>query len=402
MNKISEEDLIGYLLGALDPAEERTVEQALEASVELRNQLAFLEDKLTRMPDRFVEVDPPPHLTDKTLNTISIVDASLNQDQVSGAGEQNHTTVNAESQRDFSNGGNRLKPQSQVQPQNQVQDQGGKTKNSKRKLRDGRNELRPGGGSNWSVMDFIVGGVVCFVIAVVLLPSISNSRYQSSLVHCQDNLRNIGYNMASIADSYDGRFVVPQQNDQWQASQFVRAMIEAELSSNTDEFICPSDPGKEKTAEICNQVWSVLTVAPEHEVINPTSPQHSSRYRSSQAQLDCNIMRQTEAACGSYGFPAPQVSNSQIEVIRVPGSPFNVLCADAACFDNPGYLSRNHGGRGQNVLLGDLSVDFICETACLPSGDHIYTNNQGKIQPGVFPGDNLIFRGSMTVEKPVK
>ncbi|MEE2642017.1 MAG: hypothetical protein VX768_15425, partial [Planctomycetota bacterium] len=290
-------------------------------------------------------------------------------------------------------------------------------------------------GSSWSVMDLIVGAVVCFVVAAVLLPSISNSRFQANLLKCEDNLRQIGYSMASIADSHEGRLVVPEAETtgQWNASLFVEKMFASELANDTAQFICPSDPAREKTAEICKQAWSEIHLAlPEQQVPSPTElvnkgdadasiPQPFLTTDPVAGRLD--TLRQSEAACGSYGFPAPQVASTsarlksgltsaplqsglpgsdrfrsnEFEAIRVPSSPYLVLCADAACFENPGYRSRNHGGRGQNVLLGDLSVDYITESACLATGDHIYTNNQGQIQPGVSPGDNLIFRGVLQV-----
>jgi hypothetical protein len=363
--QVPEEELIGYLLGSLEPAEERLVEEALKQNATIRQKLSDLEEKLAHLPDRFQEIDPPEGLSQKTLNTISIVNSSIKAND------------------------------GRVQPLVVPAKKSAKKSTSSKDLQVGK--------GNWTAMDLVVGTVICFIVAVVLLPSIANSRFQTNLLHCQDNLRKIGTNMASIADSFDGEFIVPQNVDRWQASLFAQKIIETRLASEASEFICPNDPGKEKTTEVFQQAWSpVHLLTPESDfALSPSAERASQQPQVSSPPKfwsDLNLIRQSEAASGSYGFPAPQRTADGYQAIRVPGNRFTVLCADAACFDNPGYQSRNHGSQGQNILLGDLSVDYIRKTACLPSGDHIYTNNQGKIQPGVSPGDNLIFRGVIQID----
>lgn len=365
MKKISDEDLIGYLLGALEPSEINQVENALAGDIALRERLAELEEKLGGMPDRFVEIDPPPGLAEKTLNTIGIVDSSIHADPSSIKSPL-------------------------IEPANK---QGIKFTNG---FQQPEYEISGDRGS-WSMMDMVVGAAVCFVVAALLLPSIANSRFQSKLVVCQDNLRQIGYNMASLAENHDGRFVISSDTDQWEASLFVRQMIDSELVSDTQTLICPSDPSKELTAEICRLVWQTEQSVGNDADYSQTMPRADNSL--TQSVVAKNALQQTEAASGSYGFPAPQLTSAKTTSIMIPGSASQVLCADAACFENPGYRSKNHGGYGQNVLLGDLSVDYICDTACLPSGDHIYTNGIGRIQPGMFPGDNLIYQGTLRVER---
>ena len=386
MKEISQEDLIGFLLGALEPDEERVVEDALAQDVSLRDQLAGLEEQLTCLPDRFVEIDPPVGLADKTINTISIVDSSIEPLKFDSSVEPIKADSSVEPiKADSSDTPVKLTPKKEVAV----------------------------GGRSWSVMDFIVSAVVCFVIAAVLLPSISQSRFNSNRLQCQENLRNIGFSMASIADSFDGDFLLPEGADHWPAGLFVQRIMETGLANDIEGFICPNDPGKEQTAQICRKAWCDINLLTPDEEFAPTpNPQDTNAAPANIASGDvlvsdktvaqkaiepnrfrCSSLQMTEAASGSYGFPAPQATVNGFQKIKIPCSPNYVLCADAACFGNPGYRSRNHGNKGQNVLLGDLSVEYICDPACLPSGDHIYTNNQGQIQPGVTPGDNMIYRG---------
>lgn len=357
MKKISQEDLIGYVLGALDASEEQTIASALEQDLTLRERLAEVEDKLSNLPDRFVEIDPPAGLLDKTLNTISIVDTTFGNEDDSHSLSKPTDTVRLPS----------------------------------RMSADSETGVKK---SNWSLIDLVVSCSVCLVFASILLPSIASSRFQSDMLFCQNNLRTIGYNLASIADSYDGKLEVVRHNDQIDVGQYVKMMIDAELAAESSGMICPSDPLKEQTQSEYEAAWfrsvshiaseSVELVTPEMELATSTV----GRNHSSDLQT---------YPCGSYSFavPARKKNSKQLVKVSVPCSTDQVLAGDAPCSERPGFQSLNHGAKGQNVLYGDLSVSYINDSAYLPSGDHIYLNNQGEVQPGFSLKDNLLATGTI-------
>ena len=103
------------------------------------------------------------------------------------------------------------------------------------------------------------------------------------------------------------------------------------------------------------------------------------------------------SSSGSYGYAVPaRISNSsRLEKMAVPSSTDQVLAGDSPSINSPGFQSLNHGSKGQNVLYGDLSVAHIQDSAYLPSGDHIYLNNQGEVQPGFSLKDNLLATGTI-------
>lgn len=361
MKKISEQDLIGYALGALDAIEEQAISSALRQDLTLRERLAEVEEKLTNLPDRFVEIDPPKSLLDKTLNTISIVAATLGHSDVPEVAPKQR-----KSNRSIPN---RFSPDSDVSVIKK---------------------------SNWSLMDLVVSCSVCLVFAAILLPSIASSRFQSDMLYCQNNLRTIGYSLASIADSYDGKLEVVRTDNQIDVGQYVRLMIESELSADSNGMICPGDPLKEQTKTQYEAAWfqtaaqrtcaGVELVTPEMEGSNSlTDSNHPQQWQNSLA------------ACGSYGYavPARIANSSRLEKMVVPSSTDQVLAGDAPCSSSPGFQSLNHGSKGQNVLYGDLSVSYIHDSAYLPSGDHIYLNNQGEVQPGFSLKDNLLATGTI-------
>jgi len=375
VKKISEEDLFGYVLGALDASEEYSISNALKQSLALRERLAEAEEKLAGLPDRFVEIDPPKSLLDKTLNTISIVDAAFEDDALNQHGRLNAGLSPDTEKNNTEKNNTNSSPSARLTP---VSDVGVIKK------------------SNWSMIDLVVSCSVCLVFAAILLPSIANSRFQSDLLYCQNNLRAIGYNLASIADSYDGKLEVVRNNDQIDVAQYVKYMIDAELASDSSGMICPSDPLKEQTQSEYEAAWfqtashrSSGTV----ELVTPDMDPSNTLSDSSELEQSSSKM----SSSGSYGYAVPaRISNSsRLEKMAVPSSTDQVLAGDSPSINSPGFQSLNHGSKGQNVLYGDLSVAHIQDSAYLPSGDHIYLNNQGEVQPGFSLKDNLLATGTI-------
>ena len=142
MKKISEEDLVGYVLGALDASEEYSISNALKQSLALRERLAEAEEKLAGLPDRFVEIDPPKSLLDKTLNTISIVDAAFEDDALNQHGRLNAGLSPDTEKNNTEKNNTNSSPSARLTP---VSDVGVIKK------------------SNWSMIDLVVSCSVCLV-----------------------------------------------------------------------------------------------------------------------------------------------------------------------------------------------------------------------------------------------
>lgn len=382
MKQYSSQDLIGYLLGALEPNEEKDVERALASSEPLRERLADLEDEMRTLPDRFVEIDPPSGLTEKTLNTIGIVDTSLNGIEIEnvasgGTGNPFAEETDVESKRDHT-----LSPQPEPLKSR----------------------------SPWSMMDLIVGSAVCLVIAAILFPSIANSKFQSDVTVCQDNLRQVGQKLAGVADGFGGKLDLGLVGNRFEVSQYVEKLMHAEMLSDINALVCPGDPRRDDTARICRTAWGMDKESAFAQLQEQGSPElltpelmPTTESKISQAVVaseNTNPFVYAKAACGSYGFSVPQIESekSRWVSISIPSNSSEVISADAGCFDNADMRSQNHSAKGQNVLYGDLSVGFIRDSSYLPTGDHLYKNDQGEVQPGRVPGDNLIFQGPMYLE----
>ena len=67
-------ELIGYLLGVLDPAEQRLVEQQLARDENLRREMERIRAKLESLRDEEVG-DPPPDLVARTCESVEAFSA---------------------------------------------------------------------------------------------------------------------------------------------------------------------------------------------------------------------------------------------------------------------------------------------------------------------------------------
>src|SRR5689334_19807017 len=135
------EHLLGYLLGALDAAEQDAVEQALEKDVTLRAELERLAASVEPLRADRGEVDPPAGLASRTCAMVmEFVEEEETIQAVSPARRREPPTVG-----------------------------------------------EPGPG-RWTLLDLIVTAGVCAAAAMLFFPAISQSRYSSQLAVCQHNL----------------------------------------------------------------------------------------------------------------------------------------------------------------------------------------------------------------------
>lgn len=66
------------------------------------------------------------------------------------------------------------------------------------------------------------------------------------------------------------------------------------------------------------------------------------------------------------------------------------LLADAPSQHLPGRQSGNHAGRGQNVLYGDLHIEFLASPQSELLGDDLYRNRHGYVEAGLDERDSVL------------
>ena len=93
---------------------------------------------------------------------------------------------------------------------------------------------------------------------------------------------------------------------------------------------------------------------------------------------------------GSYGYNLGYVRNGKYQATKNLYRDNFAIMSDSPNPNAPNLQSSNHGGRGQNVLFENGSVQFLTSTKALGSNDDIFTNDDGHVAAGLNPNDSVI------------
>ena len=180
------EQLLGYLLGALEPSEEASVEAALATNLELRRELEKLRASLGPLDDAAQdddgEFDPPPGLGARTFQFV-----------------RNHAGWSALGQ-------------------------------------------AVGGSGNWRAPDYMIAAGVFFVASMMVFPAIQNSRTGARLTCCQDKLRQLGIALSQYGQVYRTLPYVPATGNLAAAGSYAPLLKQAGVLSNPSLVVCPESP----------------------------------------------------------------------------------------------------------------------------------------------------------------
>jgi hypothetical protein len=173
------EHLVGYLLGALDPAEVAAVELRLERDPQLRHELEVLRAKLLPLADADEpDVEPPEGLAARTCRYVM----------------------------------------SRVGP------------------RAGQFAA----SSQWRPQDVLVAAGILVVASMLISPALLNGRSSAQLRICQQNLATLGRALNDYSQYHDGSFpVVPAEGNLAAAGIYAPILWESGLIEAHD-VVCPS------------------------------------------------------------------------------------------------------------------------------------------------------------------
>lgn len=184
------EQLLGYLLGALEPEERAEVERELAANPRLGQELAEIRDVLEQvgMTERPEPIEPPAGLVDRTCDLV----AAQSADPVPVG----------------------LPPD------------------------------RSAGGSvrYYTLTDVLVAASVLLALTALLFPSLSHSRFMARLVTCQNNLRQVGLALWQDSElrpdhSYPR---LPWRNQRTVAGLMAPILMERQALTDREAILCPA------------------------------------------------------------------------------------------------------------------------------------------------------------------
>lgn len=339
----SQEDLLGYVLGALDAQEHRNVQQSIDDNPEVEEQLLQIKSALLPL-DCLETSGPAPGLARRTCETV--------------AGWQN------EQRPDFAD----------------ASDLPGISGTRDAAIRAALVEEAPATGSvglrrtvsdrilhptTWSIPDVLVGMALIAVTAGLLFPAISYSRYNSRVVDCQSNLRELGIALMSYSSANEGQFICIPREGNLAAVGCIGPILK-DASFITDDSVLS-----------CAGVAS--TLPPVHI---PSCKQVT------QATCESEIDHYRKTMFGHYGFSMGHRIGDRYYSPRNMGRSNVVLVADRPSAGLPGRMSGNHSQFGQNCLFEDGHVGFVKGPAY--GGDPLFENDYGVVGPGSHATDNVV------------
>ncbi|MCO6457187.1 MAG: hypothetical protein J5I93_17970 [Pirellulaceae bacterium] len=284
------DNLLGYLLDALDASERAEVELALQRQPHLRRELATLKRRLEPLESGREIHEPPAGLARRACLCVDLM------------------------------------PVAAVEP----------VADSPRVLLSPAD--RAGGFSRlgWSMSDMVVAAGVFLAASLLFFPAIASSRSSARIAVCQNNLRQLGVQLAIYSQQrVDNRFPdVPVEGPLSFAGIFTTTLREHELLPDETLLICPSSE------------WAGQT----HDFRIPTREELK-------REVGRGLRRLQEMAAGSYGY------NLGYMVAGHHLAPQNRYRAAYALMSDspqgPQRTTMNHGGCGHNILFEDGHVAYL-------------------------------------------
>ncbi len=176
------DNLIGYLLGVLDPAEAEQLESRLKQDKRLQEQLHLAGKSLWPLKLDVGDFEPPQGLASRTCRCV----ANLSRPT-------------------------RAPVEYAASPR------------------------------GWALADLVVVAGIFFAASLLFFPAIVNSRYHARLAACQNNLRQIGQALVQYSDRSQGYFPqVPAHGNLAAAGMYAPTLWDAKLVDDERLFLCPA------------------------------------------------------------------------------------------------------------------------------------------------------------------
>jgi hypothetical protein len=321
-------DLIGYLMGALEPEEMERVTEALRQSPQLREELEQIRRSLEPLDDLEEIIEPPSDLLARTMAAIPM--------QGSASGDSD--SVDRQHEADS--------PTSRT-PQ-QVMSAGSFVHNHQ-----------------WRLADVFGMAIAVVVLAGLVLPGIVRERAAARVAACQSQLREAGVALVEyLVHSDDQRFPgLMEEGPESFAGMYAIWLGEAGLSPRKHPLWCPS-------LDIPVD-WVERSVPTRVEIQNATPIEL--------ANFQKNVG-------GHYAYSLGILERGRYRAPKFQGRSGFAILADAPLRTMDGW-STAHEGRGFNILFEDGHIEFLAEFETWKLGDHPFLNRSGVIEAGLDPND---------------
>jgi len=235
----------------------------------------------------------------------------------------------------------------------------------------------------FSLIEILVVIGIISILLGFLLPALERAREQANTLRCAANLNQIGVALLIYSNENHG--------------QYPRTIYDssAPLCAGTnpaaaDPFLPCGPQANDETAPF------FLLIRVEHLPVKVFADPYTDEFESvpdpaSDPSSRSNFTDYTKNLAYSYANPYPSKSatDAGYKLMNKINSAF-AIAADLNPGTGVGKNSRNHEGRGQNVLFADDHVDWETKTNCGINGDDIYTNKSGAVQASPIDANDSV------------
>ncbi|WP_168563653.1 hypothetical protein [Crateriforma spongiae] len=378
------EDLLGYLLGALDPDEMDRVERMLQSDPELRDELRRIEASLRPLEDGFDAVEPPP---------IDLVARTLDALPPMGAADPHAESVDSPlAENLFADAAN-----------TGLGDEAGSS-NKAGTVRLSPTEERIASGG-WRWQDWFAASMSAAVVLALILPAVANGRFEARKVACQNQLRSLGMAITQFVSRQEQNRLpaVHETGPEAHAGVFAVRLNEAGLLDDGSVRWCPSFDlplltSDQDIADASSQVVQGVGISPESPTIPVASMasflQDIPRLEDLHAASVDRLRRLQQITGGNYAYILGVRDGGHLRPPRYEHRAGFAIMSDAPLagrWGNGGPTELwGHGGRGLNVLYEDGHVRFVTVGSFETVVDDPWVNHRGHVEAGITPDDSVL------------
>jgi hypothetical protein len=341
------EDLIGYLLGALEPHEMRRVSQWLAEDPEARRELEAIERSLRPLEESYELTEPPSKdLVERTLANLPPMPSPDRSRQ-----DSTFFGVRGESELVESRS-HELVDLPSLEPS----------------IENVRSR-----GYSWT--DWLGAAAAAVVMLTVIIPALAAGRLEARKVACQDQLRQFGTAITQyVSHSPQERMpAVAETGREAFAGVFMIRLNEAGLLTGPDLRWCPSLDQPPSMEAALTDLTSVPSLEDLHD-----------------APVD-RLKQIQQYAGGQYAYNLGVIEEDRLKSPRFEARASFAIMSDAPLSGFTGAAQHGkvvgHNGTGINVLYEDGRVRFIPLAALETMPDHPLLNHRGEVEAGVSVDD---------------
>ncbi len=358
-----QEDLLGYLLGALDDSEMRRISARLQEDPDLVEELEKLKRITDTLEEAYVPVEAPrKDLVEITLDSIASQDLGFQEELAENAllagvvvgGTGLNSSADADLEKSSVDPASRSNGLSDVSAVNGL-----------------------GAASGFRWWDWVGAVTAAAVLLCIILPALANGRFEARKIACQDQLRRFGVALTQfVSRSPEQRLpAVAESGPEAFAGVYALRLNESGLLPEGEMRWCPSMATPEINSPELVNLGEIRSLDQLHDV-TVDELRHIQQYSG-----------------GHYAYNLGVLDDHQFTSPRFEARASFAVMSDAPLLGNLGSANLEsseklaewigHGGRGINVLFEDGQVRFITVESLQVMPDHPLLNHEGNVEAGV-------------------